>query len=204
MDQLQVLMESDANVKAIHLIRDPRGCLTSQNNMGEFEWEDLETSAAKVCRRIDRDLILSQRFVTLFPNRVLTVRYEDITEHPIEAAEFLYNFVGLSMTDTIRNYIWGITNARRADNCAICTTRNNSKMTAYKWRQKINFSQVQVIQHQCAEVIRKLGFRNITNESQLTNLTFSTKIDHFPTQLFMMKHLTLHMLEKFPSAKNKR
>jgi len=166
MQQAADIMSSDPSVKIIHLIRDPRGMFYSQWSVTDLKWDDLENQARLRCGRILNDISLSVELNRRFPKRILTVRYEDIAENPIQSAEQMYKFAGLQMTDSTRQHIHQITNGEK-DGCFICTIRRNATLTAYKWRLKMKFSSVQTIDRQCRGVYDVMGFRPYLTEEDV-------------------------------------
>ncbi|KAK6182856.1 hypothetical protein SNE40_010445 [Patella caerulea] len=172
---LKPLMTKFPALKVIHLIRDPRGTLRSQQRVGEFKVKDAINATIKFCSRVIGDLKASTEMNKIFPGRIKTVRYEDIAETPIKATDDIYKFIGLNMTSSIRNYIWNITSAGHPDNCVICTTRNSSIATAYKWRQKLTFDMVTKIDKVCSTVYSRLGYLPLKNENDMKNMKISVK-----------------------------
>ncbi|ESO92072.1 hypothetical protein LOTGIDRAFT_89270, partial [Lottia gigantea] len=97
------------------------------------------------------------------------LRYEDISEKPIKATENLYEFLGLKISQDIKDYIWNITSAGLPDNCVICTTRNNSVATAYKWRHLLEHSLVKIIDNTCSDVYKQMGYVPVKNIAEQRN-----------------------------------
>ncbi|XP_050406177.1 carbohydrate sulfotransferase 1 [Patella vulgata] len=172
---LKPLMTKFPTLKVVHLIRDPRGTLRSQQTVGEFKIKDAINATVKFCSRVIDDLKASTELYKVFPGRIKTVRYEDIAEAPIKATDEIYKFIGLNMTSSIRDYIWNITSAGHPDNCVICTTRNSSIATAYKWRQKLKFDVVTMIDNVCSTVYNKLGYLPLKNVNDMKNMKISVK-----------------------------
>lgn len=199
MVQLEQILIRDPDVKVIHLLRDPRGSLKSQSEMGQFEWEKLDTTVDYHCRRIAEDLTLAKGLNRRFPKRILTVRYEEIAEYPQEAAEYMYNFIGLKLTDNIRKYIWKITSAGNKPNCNICTTRSNSKETAYKWRDKISYDDAQLIQDTCSKMFDIAGYRPFHNKNDLVNRNITSRLEEFGEGYNVMAHSDM---QKIASNRN--
>ena len=186
MEQAAQLLESDPEVKVVHLIRDPRGMFYSQRRVGDLPWASLGTESKLRCDRIHKDLMKSIELSAKFPKRILTVRYEDIAENPIASAEDMYKFVGLQMTDAGRSYIYNITNGL-ADTCPICTVRKNSTSTAYKWRSKVSYDSIQTIDKNCANVYDMMGFRPYVNKDDV--MKYLPKKDTFSDRLYKLENI---------------
>lgn len=194
MAQLQKLLEIQPDTKVIHLIRDPRGSLHSQSRVGQFLWRDRENlinSSINHCNRVYEDLVICKELKQKYPNQILTVRYEEIAEYPQTSSEYLYNFLGIEMLDKIRKYIWEITFAGKAQNCQICTTRTNATETAYKWRSRMKFEEAEVVQKECAQVFKEMGYREYHSKEELLDEKLPSRYEEFGDGYMTMKHSTI-------------
>ena len=183
MEQAQQLLETDPEVKVVHLIRDPRGMFSSQQAVGVLRKKSLEEESKLQCHQIYKDIMKSIELNAKFSNRILTVRYEDIAENPIASAEEMYKFVGLPMTDVDRSYIYNITNGSE-DSCAeqfVCRKKNSTN-AAYKWRSKVSYDSIQVIDRNCVNVYDMMGFLPYANENDV--MKYKPKLDSFSDKLY--------------------
>ncbi|XP_041372030.1 carbohydrate sulfotransferase 1-like isoform X3 [Gigantopelta aegis] len=174
--EVSALLQKYPQLKVVHLVRDPRGTLLSQTRVGNFKWSMLHEVAPELCRKISLDLRISQNISDQFGSRIFTLRYEDLAENPVIVSRMLYDFVGLEFTDTIKDYIVNITQSGRRDGCAICTWRINSTATAYKWRRKLSYDRVAIIDNGCAGVYKQMGYLPIPKEKLLRNMSFPVKV----------------------------
>ena len=160
MEQAAQLLQSDPDVKVVHLVRDPRGMINSlvRAGFGGITWRNVEEVSKFQCGKISRDIVTSLELRARFPNRILTLRYEDIAENPAPSVQKMYEFVGLELTDAGRAFIRNKTQSS-GEECMWCTERRNSSSTAYRWRSEVSFDRMQVIDRNCAEVYAMMGFR---------------------------------------------
>lgn len=177
MQEMHTILHFDPNVKIIHLLRDPRGALRSRKFVGEFKWENIRSAAAKMCSRIWDDLQMARVLWRRFPGRILTLRYEDIVASPLEAARQIYNYLGLDLTQDIRNFVWNSTYAGHPDDCNICTTRTNATVTAYKWRtDPATFPQILAAQAECTNVMNALGYNILSTSEEILDQTIPSTL----------------------------
>ena len=99
--QLLLLILTWIQFQIIHLIRDPRSQIRSRlkfQNSFVCEKEDVPG----YCSSVEEDLRLGSR---LSPSLYKLVRYEDLTKDPLTVMTDLYQFIGVNLTTTVRNYI---------------------------------------------------------------------------------------------------
>ena len=159
------------------MIRDPRATLHSQSHVGEFKLQDLANASKAFCKRVLDDLKRGDRVSTLYPGRTLRARYEDLATEPVEFAERLLAFSGLAMDDVLRQYVRNITSAGLPDSCAICTTRSDSRKTAMRWRYRVNLKNSILIDVNCKDVYKQMGYLPFHAQQDLLNLTLPSFVD---------------------------
>ena len=180
MREMHFLLNSDPNVKVIHLVRDPRGALRSRNTVGEFKWTEARGAAIKMCSGIWDDLQMAQVLRARYPGRILNVRYEDIVAAPIKATQQMYDFLELKLTPDIRSFVWNSTYGGLPDDCVICTTRTNATLTAYRWRtDRFRLQQIMAAQSVCADVMRVMGYKVLANEQEILDINLPSTLDDF-------------------------
>lgn len=173
------IFTSDSNVKVIHLIRDPRAVLKSQHRVGSFKWRDVAKASSEFCQRVENDISVSTNLSKIHTNRILTVRYEDIVDYPLETGRKMYAFFNLDMTLPIQKYIWNITYGGHKDGCFICIVRSNATSTANTWRRKLPFHLVNEMQQGCGKVLRIMGYRTFNNSQEVKDLQLSAQYISF-------------------------
>ncbi|XP_059177513.1 carbohydrate sulfotransferase 3-like isoform X2 [Physella acuta] len=165
--ELGQLMDLDPDFKVLYLVRDPRGTVKSQYQVGMFNWTTLMNYSKGFCQKVADDIRVYHELYTKYPGRMLNVRYEDIVEQPLQKTKELYSFLQLKFTPYIQEYIWNITYAGNQDDCNICTTRKNAKETAYAWRKRLSYAAVNAIQSQCSDVMQHFGYRPLKPQELL-------------------------------------
>lgn len=135
-------------------------------------------------------IILISIYLTVF--RFLTVRYEDLGTRPEEMVHLILDFVGLSVTESVKKFIsehtkldeqksiqYGLgvktrnkSNKRRKPIGAYSTFRN-SRSTTFAWRSHSNFSTVAKIQDACSHSLRLLNLKVFETEEEFRDESIS-------------------------------
>lgn len=169
-------MRKDPKMKLVHLVRDPRGVLLSRYNIGFADFQKLQREASLLCRKFQEDLDHAPPPGDPLKPRYVLVRYEDIAAAPLNHTHHLYRLVGLvpsrEVLETVRRMM---ASAKRISKCPSCRpTQLNSTEVAQAWRQTLTLEQVRLISKECADVMRRLGYReSFENEAQLRDLSMS-------------------------------
>ena len=112
----------------------------------------------------------ARRLKELYPGRVLSARYEDVAERPLDFAARLFRFAGLTMDSDLRQFVWNITSSHAdVQERAFRTTRSDSSETAAQWRQEADFRFVASVDalKECADLYRLAGYLPLANEQSL-------------------------------------
>ena len=113
----------------------------------------------------------SQKLKRLYPRRILTARYEDLAERPLDFSARLLDFVGLHMDSRLRQYVWKITSSHHnIKEERWKTARSNSKAAASRWRENIRFRLSEEVDNKCSDLYNHLGYLPFANETTLRNL----------------------------------
>ncbi|XP_067687183.1 carbohydrate sulfotransferase 3-like [Haliotis asinina] len=150
------LLSTYPEFKVIHLLRDPRGLLASQNKVGHLP-DGITASAEATCGKMYSDVERSIGYKKRFPGRVLTVRYEDIALDPLHIYKQVYDFLGIDLTKNIQNYILDMT-SNSVTNCGARCIRKNSSFTVFKWRRYLSYFTMSKIDRSCSKLYRKVGY----------------------------------------------
>ena len=167
MKAVSQLMAEFPELKIIHLIRDARATLMSQSIFGMCGpgHGGFEGCSNSYCSRLENDILESEILQRKFPKRIKTVHYEKIAMNPIAESEDLYEFLGTEFTKDARDYVYNITQAGKSDNCAICTTRQNSTEHIDRWRNKIKDKTLEIIERRCNYVLQRFNHTLYSNYS---------------------------------------
>ena len=121
--------------------------------------------------------------------RIHLIRYEDLSVDPFGTTDHLLKFLDLAPnklietfieqhTQTSRNYIETTTfstnkidtttlskqyKSKQDSNSLPYGTSRNSKVTAFKWKQKMKYKDILKVQKVCKKPMRMLGYNAITN-----------------------------------------
>ncbi|KAK7092537.1 hypothetical protein V1264_008268 [Littorina saxatilis] len=177
MQSVQDLLKVDPKVKVVHLVRDPRPVLRSQRSKGMFRTQDLAKVSGQFCKQVLRDLDEAEKLKIAHPRHVMTARYEDLANEPIRFAEKLLAFADLRTDVQLRQYIWNLTSAGIPDNVLSFNQRQSSRQTANYWRETLEFSSASVIDENCWEVYKRIGYLPFSTEESLRNLTVRSYLD---------------------------
>jgi hypothetical protein len=123
---------------------------------------------------MESDFYYSEMYRTRYPGRIMRLYYEDLASSPIQTSKSLYDFTGMNFSPVVHDYIKSITSTG-VDSCAICSRRANSSEHVQKWRHKLEFSDVQVIDNECQRVYEHYGFLPVRTEAELKDVNVSLR-----------------------------
>ncbi|XP_048730822.1 carbohydrate sulfotransferase 1-like isoform X3 [Ostrea edulis] len=179
MDLVRSLLIKFKDIHIVHLLRDPRGIMSSRRRGGFLRKTDIGVSAKWLCEVFRSNIYHSKALQSQFPNRITTVLYEDIAENPFTVSNELYRNLNLEYSETFDEWLFNHTSAGNTSYSYYGTVRSNSKETSQSWRTKLKFHDVKVIENVCKDVIERLGFRNVVDENDLRNIDNSLRIRSF-------------------------
>ncbi len=117
------------NLKAIHLVRDPRAMLHSRQKWVRTTNKEI----AATCSRMIGDQRSSQILRTTRADNYFLLRYEDLVTEPMRTALIVHQFVGIRPPDFLFEWVTNHTSAK-ADNSPDGTVRRDSAAHANQWR----------------------------------------------------------------------
>ncbi|KAG0714123.1 Carbohydrate sulfotransferase 1 [Chionoecetes opilio] len=176
------------NMKVIHLVRDPRGSLTS---MERLMWN---TADMEACAKIHQDLQEKETMLSLYPSRYTFIKYEDLCRDPYGQTRRLLRFIRDQAGDGPNTENKTMINVkppvgREEDRTRLdpamyqdlpkgildflsnhlhpishgkfgpFTTERNTASMYQRWRWIITAKQLESVQAACKPVIRALGHR---------------------------------------------
>ena len=97
-----LLEDPDLSLKVIVLVRDPRGVMRSRKSMS---WCDRPTCSdvSMVCRDLDRDVNETYKLAKKFPDRIMLLRYEDLSTTPYMVMDKIIGFLGKFIDEMLFN-----------------------------------------------------------------------------------------------------
>lgn len=176
MPLLESVIDMFPRLQTIHLIRDPRGALSSQIKVNNFTWDRIGNLSKHFCERVSDDLNATINLNRLYPNRAKILLYENLAENPLSTAEKLHRFTNMPHYDYVMKYITKLTMRGRKSRSYFGSQRANSTRTAYKWRDNIEYNNVQTIDGHCSGIYDFIGYQKFSSEKDVR--------DHFlPTMV---------------------
>ncbi|XP_061193459.1 carbohydrate sulfotransferase 1-like isoform X2 [Saccostrea echinata] len=169
MQYVEIYLKRYPRLKVIHLVRDPRAQVNSIVSLSNTTRYNVGFAKQK-CRAMEGDHYFSEVYRTRYPGRIKRLYYEDLASSPIKTSKSLYDFTGMNFTSAVRNYITGIT-SMGLHSCAICSKRANSSEHVEKWRLKLTFSDVHLIDKECKSVYEHYRFLPVQKEKDLSDLS---------------------------------
>ncbi|KAK7912635.1 hypothetical protein WMY93_012846 [Mugilogobius chulae] len=187
-DLRPLLEDPRLNIKVIQLVRDPRGILSSR--IETFRdlyrlwgiWQatgrrphTLETRQfTTICDDFYSSVSTALSRPAWLRGRYMLVRYEDLSRSPLQKTKEIYDFVGLTMTPSVEEWIRVNT---RATNDAQAKdkfgTMRDSAANAESWRLKLPMDMVEFSQSTCQKALRQLGYREVHSNQQLRDMNSS-------------------------------
>ena len=173
---IKQLMTS-SNIKIIHLVRDPRGTMSSRMKLREPNFDFMRKKGKTgdeiddLCSSINRNLkyVSDNSEIDWLKDRYKLIRYEDVGSHPRESAEDIYKFLGIPFPEEVEK--WIVANTNSSSGGGFSHTRD-SKAIIHAWRERLDLSYVLRIQGKCTEVMSRLGYTNVDSEFQLHNFSY--------------------------------
>ncbi|XP_013409486.1 carbohydrate sulfotransferase 3 [Lingula anatina] len=153
--QMEDLLLKNPGLKVIHLLRDPRGQITSvKRTLSNPDPDDL---ISKSCMLMLRNLNAHRKLDLKFPGRITQVFYEDLAISPFTTAKMIYDFIGMELPSVIEKALYERTMAGKKDNGVSGTTRKNSTLTAHAWVNKIDPAFAHLIDDICTDLHDRIG-----------------------------------------------
>ncbi|XP_064102520.1 carbohydrate sulfotransferase 3-like [Macrobrachium nipponense] len=149
-----LLKDNSLNMKAIYLVRDPRGSIASMQKLG---WN---SSPAKQCSLLDTDLKDFNRMVKLYPEKLLRVQLEKMCIQPQETVTELFRFLfdDPTLSERAQGFVEQHMRAAKSNSGAMDTVKNSSE-EFQAWRWEISEQKLSDIEKEptCQSAIRALG-----------------------------------------------
>jgi len=137
----------DANIRVIHLIRDPRGTMNSRRKFGTFYLDDLENlkvnpltpekmgiAAANLCDREWDNIQYTEKLPEWLRGRFMRITHDEMSLDPIGTAKAVYEFVGQTMPKSMETML--IEHTSTAGHGVLNTFRNSTEILE-KWKSEL-------------------------------------------------------------------
>ena len=153
------LLNALPNLKIVHLMRDPRGVLSSRKRTGFLRnFKPYSLAAPGLCDRYMDDMHAFNMLSKKYPNRLKRVLYEEIATDTRRVANELYSFLGLEFPPNMQQWISNHTLASKK-NGSYGTLRTNSSAHADRWRQDLPYSMIKEIDNTCQGLYKHMGYQ---------------------------------------------
>jgi len=158
----QNILQQDEDIKLVYLVRDPRGIINSRshtNIISTIAAAQIHIEAKLLCSRLRDDLQLFETIQQRYKNRVLLVRYEDLTTNPLQFADVISRFGrNAALSEDVVKFVKEHISASTEDYSSFNTKRNNVTQLAYKWKTELSQSEISQINEQCVAVLKTLNY----------------------------------------------
>ncbi|KAK8765389.1 hypothetical protein V5799_031997 [Amblyomma americanum] len=172
LQRLQMNASLTNNLKVLHLVRDPRGMLSSRSSMSWCRKSKTCLQAKYLCHEIEEDLDAFEQLRHLLPNGTVRLRYEDIASWPFNESMVLFQALGLEFSDVVRDFLR--THTTTDDEKVLrnpYSTVRRSNVTVFKWTKKLDWERVKEIQTVCAGVLKRLGYQVFGSYEELKKMS---------------------------------
>ena len=184
--ELQCICSSEPNnfkCLIIHLVRDPRAVLSSliqrqfflpngpkrnlivTNNTTREGNNIISRNARILCSQVEENLrYVNAEWKNWFKTRYILVRYEDIVSDLVRSVQYMYNFTGLPLVPSIKNWIHkGEPPVRSRDDIFVISKDDVDRID--HWRVILNKSLLSVLEDVCGPLMKLMGYISIQNSS---------------------------------------
>jgi hypothetical protein len=162
LENLEKLASSTENLKILYLVRDPRGMAVSRQHI-QNDKRLSPTVLTRICERYKRNLSFlkskNSDWLTKSKNFKM-IRYEDFSLNPLIATKEIYKDFDLVLPEKVISYMEKATKDGESEHSKLkfLTSRNSSDVV-FGWRGKLNLADLDKIESNCEEVMKKFGYK---------------------------------------------
>ena len=207
---------SDIDCQVIFLIRDPRAVIMSSRSVNFFRDPATDESrnylrsfSYEGCSQTEENLRFVKNLPHFWRKRIMIQRYEDFAVNPLKAMSRLYEFSGLPVLERLKLWLLQRTNpsgfeeARKecvGSHPALCTV-DDSKKAINRWRWKVPFVDIDIVEHYCKHVMDMMGYTLIDRSFALMhNISIPLFSEKFESEGWLVDsqdwNFTLFPIEK--------
>ncbi|KZS17531.1 Uncharacterized protein APZ42_016421 [Daphnia magna] len=144
--------------KIVHLVRDPRGTMSSRNSLTNWCFNDPSCSDVnRVCAELQEDLELIQRMMSDFPDRHYLMKFEDFATNTGAEIDKLFRFLGMNVTGLTKAFLASHTQSNNQTKNSPYSTFRQSNTIAFEWKTKLSEKEIGAITDICAPVLKLLS-----------------------------------------------
>ena len=180
-DRLAPLSSSGGGkLKIVHLMRDPRAVIASMDRVGwslnksaintaTTNFPLFTTLVHKFCSSMIQSLRFALSAEGRLPDHYTLLRYEDLVSSPLNVSQELFDFVGIPMSDQVKNYLVNSANQSRDRGYTheYGTLRNNASNLIDAWRTGLSVEAVRTVELHCWPVLEILRYTPIFSRALL-------------------------------------
>lgn len=163
------LKNDDQRVKVVFLVRDPRGVMQSRQHRDFCQPSPDCWQPELLCADMVTDYATASYFVKKYPKKFMVLRYEDLALNPNVTAKDLLKFLGLSVTPSVDEFLQSHTNVKMG---GVSSTFRVSKDVPFRWKNMLDFDDVEKIQYACTEAMHHWGYKMAYNASHMQGKEF--------------------------------
>ncbi|XP_071941346.1 carbohydrate sulfotransferase 1-like [Antedon mediterranea] len=173
---LRDFIESEkANVKVLHLVRDPRAVMNSRWKLKEPNSDFLRKrrngnatdEVVDLCQHTTRNIEYVSSKPDWLRGKYKLLRYEDVASFPIESSIEIYNFLGIDYPSALTDWLNNNTNKQSGNPYG---TSRVSYQIINNWRKEIALNKLNEIQEKCKHTMTSLGYEVLNGEKQLLDI----------------------------------
>ena len=150
-----------AEVKVIHLTRDPRGQFRSlMSSTGVLKGANAKIHCKQICERTAKDVVIREKLQRLYPGTILGIHYETLAQKPVETANQIYQFIqGSDAPQIVQKWLKRNTLSNSSDikEKQYGTQRKDSGATANAWKKALPRGIIKDIDSVCSDYYQISG-----------------------------------------------
>ena len=159
MAMVRDILYDNADMRVVYLVRDPRAILVSRwaTRGRTYRMKQLLLETRRLCHVMEEDLRVYLELRSLYPDRMMMIKYEELSTDAFMTITEIYNFIKVPVPNSIKRTINQMTNGQM-NNGFIGTNRSNSSITASRWKHalpNIVFNEMNIF---CSRVINRLSY----------------------------------------------
>ena len=161
MSHADQLLSNDADLRLIHVVRDPRGMIESWKRLAAAHRRSMfhmRLNAKLICQRMLTDCRIRSELELKYPGRILLLRYEDLVAAPDTVIDHVYNgLLQLALPSNVVNAIKRQLHAT-SGNGPTGTLRRNGTATAANWHRTIDSELLTYTTFTCRQLLDQLHY----------------------------------------------
>ena len=179
LDNYENILTKHESVILVQLFRDPRAIINSRSRTWWYSYASdkaLEDDADCLCSQMMLDYEYGLAFQAKFPGRMLSLIYEDFMSDLHSKLDRLYEKLGMSTLDNLEMIINDL--LKQISDAGMSYSSKPKNLKAKKdtewWRSSLSWQQIQIIDKQCQDVYKVIGYRTFENQEELNDMNSSS------------------------------